>query len=295
MSPVGIVGVGAMGSGVAHALLARGFAVAVHDIVPERQALVVSAGAIACASAAEVARRAPLVITLVVDATQTRDVLLGPSGAAQALVAASAVMMCSTIAPGDTEAIARELAARGVPMLDAPISGGPARAHGGALSVMASGSALAFERCAAVLEAMAAKRFRVGDAPGDGSRMKVVNNMLAAANLAAGCEALALAAKLGLDLRQVRDVVNASSGASWIFADRMARALEGDYEPRAAARVLTKDVGLFVEAAQAAGVSAPMAECARRLFLDTVARGYGEEDDAAVLKRYADDYGVKLG
>lgn len=142
---------------------------------------------------------------------------------------------------------------------------------------------------------MAAKRFRVGAAPGDGSRMKVVNNMLAAANLAAGCEALALAAKLGLDLRQVREVVNASSGASWIFADRMARALEGDYEPRAAARVLTKDVGLFVDAAAAAGVQAPMAECAQRLFLDTVARGYGEEDDAAVLKRYAEDYGVKLG
>jgi putative dehydrogenase len=295
MSPVGIVGVGAMGSGVAHALLARGFEVAVHDIVPERQALAVTAGAIPCASAAEVARRAPLVITLVVDAAQTRDVLFGASGAAQALTPASTVMMCSTIAPGDAEAIARELAALGVPMLDAPISGGPARAHDGALSVMASGSAAAFERCAAVLEGMAAKRFRVGEAPGDGSRMKVVNNMLAAANLVAGCEALALAARLGLDLRQVRDVVNASSGASWIFTDRMARALAGDYAPRAAARVLTKDVGLFVEAARAAGVSAPMAECARSMFLDTVARGYGEEDDAAVLKRYADDYGVELG
>jgi len=295
VSPVGIVGVGAMGSGVAHALLARGFEVAVHDIVPERQAIVVTAGAIACTSAAEVARRAPLVITLVVDAAQTRDVLFGASGAAQALTPASTVMMCSTIAPGDSEAIARELAALGVPMLDAPISGGPARAHDGALSVMASGSAAAFERCAAVLEAMAAKRFRVGEAPGDGSRMKVVNNMLAAANLVAGCEALALAARLGLDLRQVREVVNASSGASWIFTDRMARALEGDYTPHAAARVLTKDVGLFVDAAHAAGVSAPMAECARRMFLDTVARGYGEEDDAAVLKRYADDYGVELG
>ena len=120
-----------MGSGVAHALLARGFEVAVHDIVPERQALVVSAGAIACASAAEVARRAPLVITLVVDARQTRDVLFGPVGAAQALGPASTVMMCSTIAPGDAEAIARELAARGVAMLDAPISGGPAHRPGG--------------------------------------------------------------------------------------------------------------------------------------------------------------------
>lgn len=291
---VGIVGVGAMGSGVAHALLARGFEVHVHDIVAERQARAVAGGALGCASSREVAERAAIVITLVVDAAQTRDVLFGPRGAAGALAADAVVVMCSTIAPADAEAIAAQLDRQRVAMLDAPISGGPARAQAGTLSIMAAGSDAAFARCAALLDAMSARLFRVGTAPGDGSRMKVVNNMLAAANLAAGCEALALAAKLGLDLRQVREVVNASSGASWIFADRMARALEGDYEPRAAARVLTKDVGLFVDAAQGAGVSAPMAECARRVFLDTVARGYGEEDDAAVLKRYADDFGVKL-
>jgi 3-hydroxyisobutyrate dehydrogenase-like beta-hydroxyacid dehydrogenase len=284
-----------MGLGVAQALLAKRFEVFVHDIVADRQARAAAMGAMACGSAAEVARRAPVVITLVVDAAQTRDVLFGPSGASPALAPASTVMMCSTIAPADSQALAARLAEAGVAMLDAPISGGPARAQAGALSVMASGSNTAFERCAGVLDAMASKQFRVGTEPGDGSRMKVVNNMLAAANLAAGCEALALAARLGLDLRQVREVVNASSGASWIFADRMARALEGDYEPRAAVRVLTKDIGLFVDAARSLDLAAPMAECAQRLFIDTVERGYGEEDDAAVLKRYADDYEVKLG
>ena len=288
MDAVGIVGVGAMGLGVAQALLARGLGVFVHDIVAERQAKAVAAGAIGRDSAAEVAEQAPILVTLVVDAPQTRAVLFGADGAASALTAASTVLMCSTIAPGDAQSIARELAAQGVEMLDAPISGGPARAAAGSLSVMASGSDAAFERCAGVLEAMSHKLFRVGPAPGDGSRMKIVNNMLAAANLAAGCEALALAAKLGLDLRQVRDVVNASSGASWIFADRMAHALEGDYEPRAAARVLTKDIGLLVDTARSLGLVAPMAECAQRAFQDTVDRGYGEEDDAAVLKRYAD-------
>ena len=118
--------------------------------------------------------------------------------------------------------------------------------------------------------------------------MKVVNNMLAAANLAAGCEAMAMASRMGLDLRQAADVVNASSGGSWIFADRMGRALAGDYAPRAAARVLLKDVGLFVGEARNLGLTAPMAECAREIFHDTVARGYGEEDDAAVLKRYVE-------
>jgi 3-hydroxyisobutyrate dehydrogenase-like beta-hydroxyacid dehydrogenase len=124
--------------------------------------------------------------------------------------------------------------------------------------------------------------------------MKVVNNMLAAANLAAGCEAMAMAAKLGLDLRQAADVVSASSGASWIFDDRMPRALAGDYAPRAAARVLLKDIGLFVHAARGFGFSAPMAECARDVFLDTCERGFSEEDDAAVLKRYAALWGLRL-
>jgi len=281
---VGVIGVGAMGMGVARALLAKGFAVTVRDIVAERQAEACSVGARAAPNAAELARAVDVAITLVVDAAQTRDVLLGAQGIAQARSSA-AVMMCSTISPGDTEEIARALP--GIDFLDSPISGGPARAHSGTLSMMASGSSAAFERCAPVIEAMAAKCFRVGERPGDGSRMKVVNNMLAAANLAAGCEAMAMASRLGLDLRLVAEVVNASSGGSWIFADRMARALEGDYAPRAAARVLLKDVGLFVGEARKLGLTAPMAECAREIFHDTVERGLAEEDDAAVLKRYA--------
>src|SRR5436190_13356742 len=282
---VGVIGVGAMGMGVARASLAKGFAVTVRDIVAERQAEACSVGARGSPDAAELARAVEVAITLVVDAAQTRDVLLGAQGLAEARSGA-AVMMCSTISPDDTEEIARALS--GLDFLDSPISGGPARAHSGTLSMMASGSSAAFERCAPVIEAMAAKCFRVGERPGDGSRMKVVNNMLAAANLAAGCEAMAMASRLGLDLRLVADVVNASSGGSWIFADRMARALEGDYAPRAAARVLLKDVGLFVGEARKLGLTAPMAECAREIFHDTVERGYAEEDDAAVLKRYAE-------
>ena len=283
---VGVIGVGAMGMGITRALIARGFEVIVRDIVAEREAEAVKAGASAAASAAEMARKVDVLMTVVVDAEQTRDVLFGSAGTRPPLV-----MMCSTIAPSDTEQIAQRLGE--IPMLDAPISGGPARAHAGTLSVMASGSEAAFTVCAPVLDAMAAKVFRVSDRPGDGSRMKVVNNMLAAANLAAGCEAMAMAERLGLDQRQVLDVVNASSGASWIVADRMARALKNDYAPRAAARVLLKDVGLFVEAAREYGLPAPMAECAQGVFRDTVNRGHGEEDDAAVLKRYVEAWHLR--
>ena len=278
---VGVVGVGAMGMGMARAMLAKGLAVGVRDVVEAREREALAAGATGLAEC-------DVLVSVVVDAAQTREV------AREHAHRAPVFMMCSTIAPSDTEAIAAELAARGIEVLDAPISGGPARAHAGTLSMMASGSAAAFERCEPVVRATSAKCFRIGERPGDGSRMKVVNNMLAAANLAAGCEAMAMAAMLGLDLRQAADVVHASSGASWMFSDRMPRALEGDYAPRAASRVLLKDVGLFVHEARRLGLAAPMAESAREIFHDTVARGFAEEDDAAVLKRYAAAWNVRL-
>ena len=278
---VGVVGVGAMGLGMARALLERGFAVGACDLVEAREREAMASGATPLGDC-------DVLVSVVVDAAQTRDVVRDHAHRAPTF------MMCSTIAPSDTEAIAASLAEQGVAMLDAPISGGPARARSGTLSMMAAGSDEAFARCEAVIGATASKCFRIGARPGDGSRMKVVNNMLAAANLAAGCEAMAMASRLGLDLRQAAEVVNASSGASWIFADRMARALEGDYAPRAAARVLLKDVGLFVQEARNLGLTAPMAECAREIFHDTVARGFAEEDDAAVLKRYAEAWAARL-
>ncbi|HUP96679.1 MAG TPA: NAD(P)-dependent oxidoreductase [Usitatibacter sp.] len=282
---VGVIGVGAMGMGVAKALLARGFAVTVRDIDPAREAEAQGAGAAVAPSAEDLCTAVDVAVTLVVDADQTRAVTRGTP---------PVFLMCSTIAPSDTEEIARGLAARGVALLDAPISGGPARAHAGTLSIMAGGTDAAYAACGPVLAAIGARIFRVGAKPGDGSRMKVVNNMLAAANLAAGCEAMAMAALLGLDLRQVAEVVDASSGASWMFSDRMPRALDGDYAPRAASRVLLKDVGLFVHEARRLGLTAPMAECAREIFHDTVARGFGEEDDAAVLKRYAAAWNARI-
>jgi putative dehydrogenase len=284
MSPprVGVVGVGAMGMGIARALIGKGFPVFARDIVAEREGEAIGAGAKPLSGDVDV------LISVVVDAAQTQSVV--DEHARRAPV----FMMCSTIAPADSERFAAALASRKVAMLDAPISGGPARAHAGTLSMMASGTDTVFERCRAVIDAMSSKCFRISGRAGDGSRMKIVNNMLAAANLAAGCEAMAMASLLGLDLAQAADVVQASSGASWMFGDRMPRALANDYAPRAAARVLLKDVGLFVHAARELGLTAPMAECAREIFADTVERGYAEEDDAAVLKRYADAWRAKV-
>ena len=279
---VGVVGVGAMGMGVARALIAKGFTVCVRDVVAAREEQAIAAGA------ERISGDVDVLVSLVVDAAETRAVLEEHGGRAPAF------RMCSTIAPRDAERFASALQACGVEMLDAPISGGPSRAHAGTLSMMAAGSDAAFERCEPVIGAIAAKCFRMGAIPGDGSRMKVVNNMMAASNIAAACEAMAMAARLGIDLERAMAVVNASSGASWMFADRMPRALAGDYAPSAAARVLLKDVGLFVDVARSFGLSAPMAEQAQAIFRDACDRGFAEEDDAAVLKRYADEWKVDV-
>jgi 3-hydroxyisobutyrate dehydrogenase-like beta-hydroxyacid dehydrogenase len=286
MKAVGVIGVGAMGMGVARALLAKGFPVFVRDIVAAREAEAVALGARACVTPAEMARHCERIITLVVNARQTRQVLFGADGAAEALQRGAVVVMCSTIAAADAAAIAEQLARHDLAMLDAPISGGPARAEAGTLSMMAAGPEAAFLRAADLLEATTAKLFRVGANCGDGSKVKIVNNMLAAVNLAAGCEALALGERMGLDAKLLYEVISASSGASWIFADRMKRALDGDFKPRAATRILTKDLELLLDAAEAAGFEADIARAAHAAFEDTVMRGLGEEDDAAVLKRY---------
>ena len=284
---VGIVGVGAMGSAIAANLLAKGFDVVVRDIVPERVAALVALGARRADSAARVAETAAIVLTVVVDSEETDAVAFGTGGDGGLVAGAGAdstVVMCSTVAPAYVATLAERLAARGIALIDAPISGGPQRARDGTLSMMAAGPDTVVERTLPVLAATASRLFRVGRRAGDGSAMKIVNNMLAGINLAAAAEALALAAKLGMDLALVRDVVAASSGGSWMFGDRVPRALAGDYAPRAATKILTKDVALARAVAEETGVAASLAAAAHALYTEAVAAGCGELDDAALIE-----------
>lgn len=280
---VGVIGAGAMGMGVVRSLLRGGFDTRVRDIRPEAEQEAAALGASCEASPAALAAACEIAIVLVVDAVQVEAVLFGHEGVATA-ADAGIVMVASTLDPDYVAALGPRLAQAGITLVDAPVSGGPARAHEGTMTIMIAGADPALARCAPVLDAIAGKVFRVGARPGDAARFKIVNNLLAAVNLAAGAEAMALAAKAGLDPRQVVDVVNASSGGSWIFADRMARALADDYAPRAAARILAKDVGIAVAFAARHGIAAPFADAALAAFAATVDAGLGEEDDAAIYK-----------
>ena len=289
---VGVIGAGAMGMGVVASLLRAGFDTRVRDILPEAEREAAARGATCEPSPAALVRACDVAIVLVVDAGQVETVLFGADGAAPALAGGRVVLLASTLDPDYVTALAPRVAAHGGVLVDAPVSGGPRRAHDGTMTMMVAGDEAARARCAPVLAAIAGTVFHVGAQPGHAARFKIVNNLLAAVNLAAGAEALALAAKAGLDPRLVVDVVNASSGGSWIFADRMPRALAGDYAPRAAARILTKDVGIAAAFAQRHGVPAPFAAAAHAAFAATVAAGYGDDDDAAIVRHCREQAGL---
>jgi L-threonate 2-dehydrogenase len=131
---------------------------------------------------------------------------------------------------------------------------------------------------------MSNKVFRVGSKPGDGARTKLVNNLLAGINLAGAAEALAMAKRLGLDVARTLDVIEQSSGQSWIGSDRMRRAIAGDYEPRAHVSLLQKDTRLALEAARAAGFEGPIGPAAHAVFARAAEAGFAALDDAALFR-----------
>ena len=286
-SRVGVIGSGAMGVGVVRSLVRSGIAVGVRDILPRAEAAAVAVGAVAFPTPAALAGECKTIIVLVVDAGQVDDVVFGDDGAADCFTPGAIVIVSSTVPPPYVATLSHRLADRGARLIDAPVSGGPQRAADGTMTIMLSGDAQAIEQCATVFDAIAGRRFIAGTRAGDAAMFKVLNNQLAAVNLAASAEALAIATRAGLDPRLFFDVVSASSGASWIFADRMQRALIGDDVPRAATTLLAKDVGIALDSAAALGYDAPLARAARQAFDAAVAAGHGAEDDSSLLKYHA--------
>ena len=280
---IGVVGVGNMGLAMALRLLERGRAVVVRDIRSQPEAAAVAAGASCAPDCAALAQRCGLVVVAVVDAPQCRDVLFGERGAHQGLHAGSTVMLCPTIAPHDVESFAARLGEAGAPCIDAPMSGGPARARAGTMSLMVACDDAQFVRHESVLRDLSSRLVRLGGRIGDGARTKLVNNLLAGVNLAAAAEALALAERLGLDARRTLQVFEQSSAQSWIGSDRLGRALDGDFAPRAHTSLLAKDTTLAIAMAGGAGVQPPLGTAAQQLFARACEQGFASLDDASLL------------
>ncbi|HQY76222.1 MAG TPA: NAD(P)-dependent oxidoreductase [Rhodoferax sp.] len=281
--PVCIIGVGNMGGAMAARLGQLGWEPAVYDAVRSRAESLMLFGALAPEDIAQAAIKSVATIICVVDAAQTRDVLFGPQGIAPGLPPGHIVVLCPTISPADVEAIASELGQRGVETVEAPMSGGPVRARDGSMSLMVACTDAVFARCQPLLDALSSKVFRISQRVGDGARTKLVNNLLAGINLVGAAEVMALADRMGLDLNTTLDVIEQSSGQSWIGSDRMRRAIAGDLAPRAHMTLLAKDTGLAIGAAQSVGFTGPLGEAASQVFAQAVRAGLAELDDGALL------------
>lgn len=291
---VAVIGLGSMGAGMAGSLLRAGFQVTACDVNAEAVARFAESGGQASANPAAAAAAADVVVCVVVNAAQTEAVLFGPDGAAETMPEGAVFVSSATMDP----AIARRLAARleetGRHYLDAPMSGGAVRAADGELTFLASGSTAAFDAARPALEAMAGKLYALGDAAGQGAAFKMINQLLAGVHIAAASEAMSFAAKQGLDLRKVYEVITASAGNSWMFENRMPHVLDGDYSPRSAVDIFVKDLGIVQDMARAEKYPVPVAAAALQMFLMASGSGMGRDDDASVARLYAQVAGVTL-
>jgi putative dehydrogenase len=291
---VAVIGLGSMGFGMATSLRRAGFEVTVCDVMADSVARFVRDGGNGAKTPAEAATAAEIVISVVLNAAQTETVLFGNDGVAETLKKDAVFVSSATMDPEVARRLAKQLEPTGRHYLDAPISGGAQRAAQGELTILASGSPAAFAKARPALDAMAAKLYELGDAPGQGAAFKMINQLLAGVHIAAASEAITFAARQGLDLRKVYEVITASAGNSWMFENRMPHVIDGDYKPRSAVEIFVKDLGIVQDMARGARFPVPLASAALQMFLMAAASGMGRDDDASVARLYARIGGTTL-
>lgn len=288
---VGLVGLGAMGLGMAQSLRRAGYAPHVFDLRREVAQDFAKDGGTACETLADLGARCDVVVSVVVNAAQTESVLFGDDGVAAGMRPGSLFVMCSTVDPNWSVALESRLAKLGILYLDAPISGGAAKAASGQMTMMTAGTPAAYARAGGLLDAMAAKVYRLGDKAGAGSKVKVINQLLAGVHIAAAAEAMALGLREGVDPAALYEVITHSAGNSWMFENRMAHVLAGDYTPLSAVDIFVKDLGLVLDVARASKFPLPLSSTAHQMFMQASTAGFAREDDSAVIKIFP---GIKL-
>jgi len=288
-----VFGLGSMGNGMAKSLLRAELPVWGFDVISEREAQFRTDGG-QSGSRAEAVGAAQIVFCVVVNAEQTQDLLFGADGIAADMKPGSVLVSCATVAPEFAKSMAKRLAATSIDYLDAPMSGGSAKAATGQLSFMASGPERAFEKAKPALDAVADVVFRLGDDAGAGSAMKSVNQMLAGIHIAAAAEAVTFAMTQGIPPEKTLEVISQCAGTSWMFENRTPHIVAGDYSPRSTVDIFVKDLNIVGQIAHQAKFAAPMTATALQQFVAASGAGLGQEDDAAVAKVYARNASLKL-
>lgn len=291
---VGIVGVGIMGGGMARNLLAKGFPVVAFDLDAAALDDIVSDGAARAASARDVAERASTLICMVETTDQAEAVIMGGDGFLGAIRQGDRVLSTATIDPNAVKRWRETILAKGADLLDAPVSGGAARADKGDLSSIVGGDAAALEDVRPVLEAYSSRIFHVGET-GQGLAMKHVNNMMIQTTTATLAEAFVMGAKAGLDPQAMYDVLSVSTGASTALDMRAPQFMTGNFAPGGTVDITVKDQRLQTEFARSLGVPMFMANVSLQLFEMAKASGLSKLDSSSIVTLYEKMAGVTLG
>ncbi len=286
---IAFIGLGAMGAPMALNLLKAGHSVTGFDVRAENLAPLVSAGGVAASSAAEAAQGADLLWLMVVTGEQAESVLFGSAtapGAAAALPAGALVVAACTQAPAMARRSADRLAAMGLAMLDAPVSGGIKGAQAGALTIMVSGPAELQQRAMPVLKAVGQRIFDLGHEAGLGSTAKMINQLLCGVHIAAAAEALHVAERAGVSTQTMHDIIAVSAGHSWMFGDRVPRMMQDDPPVASAVDIFVKDLGIVLGQGTQMRQGLPLASAAMQMFLAASGLGHGQADDSQVIRAY---------
>ena len=284
---VGLIGLGAMGSGMAASLRRTGHNVHVFDLRREVAAAFAKDGGVAHDSLGSLGAACDVIVSVVVNAAQTESVLFGNGstpGCAASMKPSSVFIMCSTVDPNWSVALEARLEALGLQYVDAPISGGAAKAASGEMTMMTAAKPAAYAVAEPLLNAMAAKVYKLGDSAGAGSKVKIINQLLAGVHIAAAAEAMALGLREGVDAAALYEVITHSAGNSWMFENRMAHVLAADYTPLSAVDIFVKDLGLVLDMARASKFPLPLSSTAHQMFMQASTAGFAKEDDSAVIK-----------
>jgi len=287
-----VIGLGSMGFGAAVSCVRANIQTAGFDVNPDALERFKAEGGQPMNSL-NACQNIDCVLIFVVNAAQAESVLFG-SNLLAGLNPNALVINCVTLAPSKAVDIANKVHAQGFRYIDAPVSGGAAKALDGRMSIMASGAPDAMADAKPVFDAISEHVFELGDKPGGGSQMKLINQLLAGVHIAAAAEAMNLAASLDMDLHQVIDVISKCAGSSWMFENRAPHIADGDYTPLSSVNIFVKDLGIVTDEASGNDVVTPLSETALALYRQASEAGLGGQDDSAVVKVLAQQSNVTL-
>ena len=283
MQRVGFIGIGLMGSQMSRKILEAGYPLTVWNRKKEKGGTLISAGAKWADSPKAVAQVSEVVITMVTDSSASEEVICGKDGVLEGAHPGMVLIDMGSIAPEMSRSIAQRANAKGMPMLDAPVTGNPKVAAEGKLGIMVGGPKQAFEACLPIFSKMGIKIIHVGEENGKGTTLKLINNLIMGVAIEAVAEALVLAVKAEIDPRKVLEITSVGGARTGAMETRGSRMIQHDFSPHFSANNMHKDLSGALKLAEEVGVSLPATSISREMLRAAKSQGKGDMDSCVVM------------